>query len=93
MKFGSVILCNVTKKMVEKYFQNCSYRDDYVTDYVTNYVKNGCSMLFSKINLVTARKKIFKNLFQLLKVKTTYKSNIYTLIRHFSKKFSKKVLK
>ena len=69
--------------MVEKYFQNCIYSDDYVTDYVTNYVKNGWSMLFSKINLVTARKKIFKK----------YKSNIYTLIRHFSKKFSKKVLK
>ena len=34
----------------------------------------------SKINLVTARKKIFKIFFQLLKVKITYKSNIYMLI-------------
>ena len=31
MKYGTVILCNVTKKKVEK---NCSYRDDGVTNYV-----------------------------------------------------------
>ena len=34
----------------------------------------------SKINLATARKKIFKIFFQLLKVKITYKLNIYGLI-------------
>ena len=32
---------------------------------------------FSKINLVAARKKIFKIFFQLLKAKVTYKLNIY----------------
>ena len=35
---------------------------------------------FSKINLVTARKKIFKIFFQLLEVAITYKLNIYRLI-------------
>ena len=34
MKFGSVILYNVTKKMGEEIFLNCSYRDDDVTNYV-----------------------------------------------------------
>ena len=34
----------------------------------------------SKINLVTAGKKDFQGLFQLLKVKITYKLNIYRLI-------------
>ena len=53
MKFGTAILCNVTKKMVEKKFQNCSYRDDDVTNYVN----------FSKINLVATRKKDFQDLF------------------------------
>ena len=33
-----------------------------------------------KINLVTARKKIFKIFFQLLKLKITYELNIYRLI-------------
>ena len=37
-------------------------------------------IVFSKINLVTARKKICKIFFQLLKVKITYKLNIYRLI-------------
>ena len=44
MKFGTAILCNVTKKLVEKKFQNCSHRDDDVTNYVNfleNYAKNG----------------------------------------------------
>ena len=44
MKFGTVILCNLTKKVVEKNFQNCSYRDDGVTNYVIflkNYAKKG----------------------------------------------------
>ena len=35
---------------------------------------------FSKINLVAARKKNFKIFIQLLKVKITYKLNIYGLI-------------
>ena len=34
-----------------------------------NYVKNDENMFFSKINLVTARKKIFKIFFQLFKFK------------------------
>ena len=34
-------------------------------------------MFFSKINLMTARKKIFKISFQLLKGKITNKLNIY----------------
>ena len=84
MKYDTVILCNVTKKMVEKSFQNCSYMDDDVTNYV-NFFEKLCKkwlkyVLFSKINLVTARKTIFKIFFQLLKVKITYKLNIYRLI-------------
>ena len=68
--------------MVEKKFQNCSYRDNDVTNYV-NFVEKLCEkwlkyVLFSsKINLVAARKNIFKIFFQLLKVKITYKLNIY----------------
>ena len=42
MKFGTFILCNVTKKMVEKNFQNCSYRDDDVTNYVNFLKKKLC---------------------------------------------------
>ena len=37
MKFGTVILCNVTNKqkiLVEKIFQNCSYRYDGITKHV-----------------------------------------------------------
>ena len=35
MKFGSVILYNVTKKKLgEEIFQNCNYRDDDATNYV-----------------------------------------------------------
>ena len=34
MKFSTVILCDFTKKMVEKNFQNCSYKDDDVANYV-----------------------------------------------------------
>ena len=51
------------KQMVEKNFQNCNYKDDDVTNmssFLKNYAKNGLNMFFSKINLVTARKKIFK---------------------------------
>ena len=39
MKFGTVIPCKVTKKLVGKRFQNCSYSDDDVTNYV-NFLKN-----------------------------------------------------
>ena len=40
MKFGTVILSNVTKKKtVEKVFQNCSYKDDGVTNYVSFFKK------------------------------------------------------
>ena len=54
------------KKMVEISFQNCSYRDDGITNYV-NFFEKLCekllNMFFSKINLVTARKKDFQDLF------------------------------
>ena len=36
-----------------------------------NFAKNGQNIVFSKINLVTVTKKIFKVFFQVLKVKTT----------------------
>ena len=84
MKFGTDILCNVTKKkMLEKDFQNCSCRNDDVTNYV-NFFEKLCKkwlkyVFFSKINLVTARKKIFKIFIQLLKVEIAYKLNIYRL--------------
>ena len=45
-----------------------------------SHAKNCENMFFSKIKLVIARKKIFKIFFQLLKVKITYKLNIYRLI-------------
>ena len=72
------------KKMEEKHFQNSSYRDDDITNYA-NFFEKLCEkwlkyVFFSKINLVAARKKIFKIFFQLLKVKITYKLNIYRLI-------------
>ena len=74
-KFGAVILCNVTKKVVEKN-QNCSYRDDDVTNHVIFFeklCKKWLKYVFffkqNKINLVTVRKKIFKMFLQLLKVK------------------------
>ena len=46
MKFGTVILCHVTKKKkkIEKNIQNDSYTDDDVT----NYVKI-CAKLFKKL--------------------------------------------
>ena len=74
----------LTKKMAEKNFQNCSYNDDSVTNYVNFFLtimrKMAKICFFSKINLVTARKKIFKIFFQFLKVKVTYKLNIYRLL-------------
>ena len=51
--------------MVEKKIQNCSYRDDDVTNYV-NFFQKLCQkwmkyvFFLSKINLVSARNKIFK---------------------------------
>ena len=64
------------KKKVAEKFQNCNYRDDDVTNYVSFFEKLCKKWLkyvfFSKINLVTARKKIFKIFFQLLKEKITY---------------------
>ena len=72
------------KKLIEKFFQTCSYRDHDVTNHVNFFEKLRRKWLkyvfFSKINLVTARKKIFKIFFQLLKLKITYKLNIYRLI-------------
>ena len=82
MKLGKVILCNVTKKMVEKKFQNCSYRNDDVTNYVIYLeilYEKLLNKFFSKSKFVTARKKVFKVFFQLSKVKITYKLNIYRL--------------
>ena len=74
MKFGTVIVCNGAKNG-RKNFQNCSYRDDDVTNYV-NFIKKLCKkwlkyVFFSKINLVTDRKKISKIFFQPLEVKIT----------------------
>ena len=70
--------------MVENFFPNCSCRDDDITNYVNFFwkicAKKDENKFFSKINLVTARKKIFKIFFQLMKVKTTYKLDIYRLI-------------
>ena len=50
MIFGTVILCNVTKKLVEKKIQDCSLRDDDVTNYVNfskNYAKNWLKCFFN----------------------------------------------
>ena len=70
--------------MVEKNLQNCSYRDDDITNYVNFFEKRYEKWLkyvfFSKINLGTAKKKIFKIFFQLLKVKIRYKLHIYILV-------------
>ena len=65
-----------------KFFQNCSYREVDVTNCV-NFFEKLCEKwlkyVFSKINLVTARKKIISIFFQLLKVTRTYSLNIYKL--------------
>ena len=39
MKYGTVVFCNVIKKMAEKKNQSCSYRDDDVTNYVNFFGK------------------------------------------------------
>ena len=97
MTFSKVILCNVTNKIVERNFQNCSYMDVDVTNYVNFFEKlskNWLKLFFSKINLVTVRKKYFQNFFTDLKVKITYKFNIYIgWYANVSKSFYKKVLK
>ena len=49
MKFGTAILCNVTKKLVEKKIKNCSYSDNDVINYVIflkNYAKNWLKYVF-----------------------------------------------
>ena len=70
----SQLYFNVTTKMVDKNFQNCSYRDDDVTNYV-NFFEKLCEKwlkyVFSKIDLVAAGKKISKIFFHLLKVNIT----------------------
>ena len=47
--------------------------------FLKSYAKNG-KIVFTKISLVTARKKTLKIFLQSLKVKITYKLNIYWLI-------------
>ena len=75
LTFGTAILCNVITKIMEKKFQNCSYRDYGTTNYVNVFGKLCKKWLkyifFSKINLVAAIKKVLKVFFQLLKVKIT----------------------
>ena len=66
MKFGTAVLY-VTKKLVEKKPQNCSYSDNDVINYV-NFFKNCAKnwlkyVFFCKINLLTARKKTLKIFF------------------------------
>ena len=83
MKFGTVILCNVTKTMLDKDFQNRSYRDHDVTNYVYFLEKLSDKWLkyvfFLKLTLRPLQKN-FKIFFQLLKVKIAYKLNMYRLI-------------
>ena len=82
MKFGTVILCNVTKKWWKKTLKIAAkwmITSLTMSNFLQNYAKNG-QKFFSKINFVTARKKIFKIFFQTRKVKITYKLNIYRLI-------------
>ena len=64
--------------MVEKKFAAIEMMKSLIMSiFLRNSAKNCSNMFFCKINLVRARKKIFKVLFQLLKVKITYKFNIY----------------
>ena len=80
MKFGTVILSNVTKKMIEKHFQSL-----IMSIFLKNYAKNAKIFFFSKINLATDRKKIFEIFLQLLKVKITCKLSIHSLVCCFLK--------
>ena len=68
--------------MVAKKIQHFNYRDDDVTNYV-NFFENLCEKwlnMFFLVNLVTARKQIFKIFFQLFKVKITYTQHTHRLI-------------
>ena len=97
MKFCAVILCNVTKEMVETNFQNCCYRDDDVTNHI-NLFEKSCEKLlkyvfFSKINLVTARKKNFQDLFSVFESQDNIQIEyIYFNMIMFLKKSDKKEL-
>ena len=77
--FDTVILCNVTKKMVEKISKIAAagMMTSPIIPFFWKIMRKMAKMsFFSKINIVTARKKIFKIFFQLSKVKITYKLNI-----------------
>ena len=77
MKFGTVMLCNV-RKMVENFFLKIAAIGMMTSLIMSRKMAKICFL--SKINLATARKKIFKVFFQLLIVKITCKLNIYRLI-------------
>ena len=68
-----LVMLKKKKKNGRKKIQNCSHRDDHVTNYVNLFEKLCKKWLkyasFSKINLATARKKIFEIFFQLSKFK------------------------
>ena len=60
--------CNVTKQMVEKFFQNCSCKDDDVTNYDNFFWKNMRKMakigfFFLKLALWQLEKRFFQYLF------------------------------
>ena len=51
MKFGTVVLCNVTKKMVEKNFKTAAIgmmTSLIMPLFLKNYAKNGSNVFFSK---------------------------------------------
>ena len=48
MKFGTLVLYNVTKKIVKNFFQNFSYRDDGVTNY-ENLLEKLCEKLLKYV--------------------------------------------
>ena len=80
MKFGTVILCYVTKKMVEKNFKIAAIgmmTSIIVSIFLEKLCEKWLKYVFFLINLVIARKKIFEIFSQLLKVKITHKLNIY----------------
>ena len=70
MKFGTVVLYNVTKKIVEIFFQNFSYRDDVVINYLIFWKmrrKMAKIYCFLKLTLCQLEKKHFQNLFSAFK--------------------------
>ena len=80
MKFGTVILCYVTKKKVEKNFKIAAIgmmTSLIVSIFLEKLCEKWLKYVFFLINLVIARKKIFEIFSQLLKVKITHKLNIY----------------